>query len=208
LNEEGDVYMNFDTKYLVRWGIPGWILIMILGPFIFIHFNTELKGLAGNMSIVALGAILTIIGVPLGYLLNQIHHSITWVFVRTGKFRPILNWVFKKDRESWNDYFSKELKLDDYLKSDGELRTRYRYLLSKKHELGGLTVSLFVTNVVILFTNIILEITAGWSWIYLVITMILLILIWLSRNYSSRNIEIYFSEYLKRANESFNKSKK
>ncbi|MEW4325876.1 hypothetical protein Q0N12_04280 [Rossellomorea marisflavi] len=180
--------MNFDTKYLIRWGIPGWILIMILGPFIYFNYETEIITLSKNINVLALGAFLTIIGVPLGYLLNQLHHSVTWVVI--------------KRKKEWDEYFDDEFLLDEYFhQSDKTLRSkeRYRYLLSRKHELGGVTASLFVTNLFILMAKFFLNVTSVWSSIYFLFTLVLLILIWISRNYSSRNIEVYYNKYLKKA---------
>ncbi|MFJ5760728.1 hypothetical protein ACIQAA_16685 [Neobacillus sp. NPDC093182] len=185
--------MNFDTKHLVRWGIPGWILIMMLGPYIFFSYQQEIKEMSKTINVLALGAFLTIIGVPLGYLLNQIHHSITWVLVRV----KILNGMYKKG--TWDDYFEKELKLDEIFFKDeigAKKKERYTYLLSRKHELGGVTVSLGLSSIVILIFKISEKINGAWSWIYLAVVIILFLIILLSRNYSSRNIDKYYKHYL------------
>jgi O-antigen/teichoic acid export membrane protein len=209
LYEEGDVYMNFDTKYLVRWGIPGWILIMILGPFIFFHYQEDVLEIVKTINPLALGAFLTILGVPLGYLLNQIHHSLFWVF-RLFKFSTKI-----KRQDGWYDYFNKEIQVDNlfYNANTSEeieiskmKRERYRYLLSRKHELGGLMVSLFIATLVIIgiiiFKGYVRESWSLWSWIYFIVTFILFGLISLSRWYSSKNIDKYFEELLKEANRS------
>ena len=143
--------MNFDTKHLVRWGIPGWILLMIVGLYIYFNYQQEINDIAKSVNALALGAFLTIIGVPMGYLLNQIHHSLTWVFVRLKRVEKL----FK--RGTWDNYFEKELKLDELFFKDelgSQRRERYRYLLSRKHELGGVTVSLLVSlNSNLIYSN-------------------------------------------------------
>jgi hypothetical protein len=182
--------MNFETKYLIRWGIPGWIMILTLGPYLYIYYESARKV---SVNLIAVGAILTVIGVPLGYLLNQIHHSLTWVIVRC----KIIHKIFKKD--NWDEYFEKELKLDElFFKGDegAKKQERYRYLLSRKHELGGVTVSLGIS----LFTIFLINVCDGnnkiWSWLYFIVVVILFFIILISRNYSSRNVEKYFKKYL------------
>ncbi|KAA0563658.1 hypothetical protein F0342_12695 [Bacillus sp. CH30_1T] len=199
--------MNFDTKYLVRWGIPGWILIMILGPFTFFQFREDVLEILKAVNALALGAFLTVLGVPLGYMLNQIHHSLFWV-VRLFKFSSEI-----KRQDGWYDYFKKEIQLDKHfynattsekIEISKMKQERYRYLLSRKHELGGLMVSLFIATLVILgiilLKGLVRDWWSIWSWIYLGVTSILLVLITMSRWYSSKNIDMYFKELLKEAN--------
>jgi O-antigen/teichoic acid export membrane protein len=185
--------MNFDTKHLVRWGIPGWILIMIIGPYFYFVFQNDINEIAKTINLLALGAFLTVIGVPLGYLLNQVHHSLFWVMRKLVISRKILK------QEKWYQYFSEEIQLDKLFFKDenGRLKKeRYQYLLSRKHELGGVTVSLLISCLVILFVNIKKSITI-WSWWYLSFVFILFVIIFISRWYSSKNIDKYFKEYLK-----------
>ncbi|MEI5909590.1 hypothetical protein WAK64_21440 [Bacillus spongiae] len=175
--------MNIDTKYLVRWGIPGWILIMITGPFIFFEFKDEIVKLSQEVNFIALGAFLTAIGVPLGYLLNQVHHS--------------LSWVIPKYRE-WDKYFDKEIAVDEYFFKNeiGKMqKERYRYLLSRKHELGGLKVSLLFSLIIILIVSILTKFN-WWEVLYFITVFIFYLLIHYSSKYSSMNVEKYFSYYL------------
>ncbi|MEH7392584.1 hypothetical protein [Bacillus sp. JJ1474] len=190
--------MNFDTKHLVRWGIPGWILIMILGPYIFFNFQNEINDIIKTIDPLALGAFLTIIGVPLGYLLNQIHHSFFWVVPKFRFSRRILN------QEVWNDYFSKEISLDKLFFKDeiGKMKKeRYQYLLSRKHELGAVTVSIGIALIVIFLVNKMLNVNFGnWSWWYFWGVFVLFVIIFISRWYSSKNIDKYFEQYLSESN--------
>lgn len=182
--------MNFDTKYLIRWGIPGWILLMILGPFIYFQFQMEINEILKDNNTLALGAFLTVIGVPLGYILNQIHHSLFWVIRR---------FKFSLKQEKWNDYFKQEIQVDEmFFFDDKGLRKkeRYQYLLSRKHELGGVTVSLGICCFVQLIVNIQTSTMGGWSLIYLIVSFILFLIIAISRWYSSKNIDNYFEYYL------------
>lgn len=180
--------MNFETKYLIRWGIPGWIMVMVLLPyFIIIYFDSLSKHVSSASDLLAIGAVLTVLGVPLGYLLNQIHHSVFWVLPKL---------IFG----SWNKYFKEELKVDNYIANHAkgiEKQNRYRYLLSRKHELGALTLSLFISGFVIGLSNCLGKYHHHWSWWYFGIVTLLFFIIWLSRQYSSRNIVVYHDHYLK-----------
>lgn len=181
--------MNFETKYLIRWGIPGWIMIMNLLPYFIVIYLKPLTALLTTTTpsyIITLGAVLTGLGVPLGYLLNQIHHSLTWVLPK----------LIKKE---WDSYFDEEIKVDNYIDNHPhapEKKDRYRYLLSRKHELGGFTVSLGISTGVIGLTNILGHYHHAWCWWYFVIETVLFVIIYMSRQYSSRNIEKYHTHYL------------
>lgn len=187
---ERDDGMNFDTKHLVRWGIPGWIMIIALTPYLYFSIDElkEVREMLNSLNLVAVGAFLTVTGVPLGYLLNQIHHSLTWVIPRYFS-------------NGWNKYFNQEIKVDEVFVTEehGEkLQERYRYLLSRKHELGGVATSLGISSLIIFIIIIFQPINQFWSWIYFCIVLLLFLIILISRNYSSRNVEKYFDYYLKK----------
>lgn len=176
--------MNFDTKYLIRWGIPGWTMIMVLFPYLIITYydKLEMKENFNSTDFLAVGVVFTVLGVPLGHLLNQIHHSITWVIPKIRK-------------DKWLEYFKEEIEADNIFAEDVYKRERYRYLLSKKHEIGGILVSFIISGVVILLMNI-GQNNQGWAWFYLIIVLLLTIIMFISRLYSSENINYYFNNYL------------
>ncbi|WP_437830583.1 hypothetical protein ACQRXC_03870 [Niallia taxi] len=183
--------MNFDTKYLIRWGIPGWLMVMCLFPyFIIINFSYLAKHVSNATDLLAVGAALTVLGVPLGYLLNQLHHSLFWVLPKWWK-------------RKWVEYFKEEIQMDEYFDGDEKRekkRERYRYLLSRKHELGGIVVSLGISASIILIHCIYLIIgnhhIKKWEVIYFIVVLILLLIMWLSRNYSSKNVKEYQEYYI------------
>lgn len=175
--------MNFDTRYLVRWGIPGWIMIMSLSPYFAVVYFPLFKDISSSTSaILGIIAALTAFGVPLGYLLNQIFHALFWV-------------IPKLFSNSWDLYFKKELLMDQYLHKNENMRQRYRDLLTRKHELGSMTLSLWISFFVILLVNIF---TTGypsfaWKWNYCYVLLCLSVLITVSSLYSSQNIKKYAS---------------
>ena len=177
--------MNFDTKYLIRWGIPGWTTVMLLSPYFIINNFKALMETISATDLLGYGAVLAVLGVPLGYILNQIHHFITWVFPKL-----ITN--------TWDEFFEEEIKIDIYLKNEASKseRERYRYLLSRKHELGGITVSLGISFITTLFTNILQNKEVVWVWIYCLITFILFLIFLVNRDYSSKNIDKYHNYFL------------
>ncbi|WP_337969973.1 hypothetical protein [Virgibacillus salexigens] len=64
----------FETKYLLRYGIPGWTLIIgIVSSIFFSELEATLKLFDKNtLTTVGFGAILAGIGVPIGYLIHQV----------------------------------------------------------------------------------------------------------------------------------------
>ncbi|MFF2415210.1 BA5345 family protein [Bacillus safensis] len=44
--------MNFETKYLIRWGIPGWVfLLMSLWPEAIFHTNLPTENPVESISV-------------------------------------------------------------------------------------------------------------------------------------------------------------
>ncbi|WP_156185548.1 hypothetical protein [Bacillus sp. FJAT-27916] len=185
--------MNLDTKYLIRWGIPGWTMILILSPYFILFYEDFRKILLQENVLLGVAATLTAVGVPLGYILNQLHHSITWV---SFKFQ------FGEDYNGWDDYFEEELLLDKLFSNPqmGEIyQNRYRYLLSKKHELGGGSVGLIISCIVISSFHFLNHIYSWLSWGYLLVVIAITYLFIISRLYSGKNIDEYYKSCIDKA---------
>lgn len=68
--------MNFDTKYLIRWGIPGWVFIMLISlPILFLYHDELLKFKIDISKTLGLFVSLAFFGVTIGYIMQQIHFS-------------------------------------------------------------------------------------------------------------------------------------
>ncbi|MFJ5751668.1 hypothetical protein ACIP97_24345 [Peribacillus frigoritolerans] len=147
--------MRFETKHLIRWGIPGWVLIFWL-----IYESLFLKGinpLESNLLDISKGLTVLIslvaIGVPVGYIMHQIYFGFAWVLNNRKNFNEIADKIGDKfpKHDEWGqnkheDYFQFEYVWHSMLlNQDVETRTylegRYRYMLSTIHGLGALIVS-------------------------------------------------------------------
>src|SRR5690606_13490333 len=120
--------------------------------------------------LLATAAFLIIIGIPVGYILNQIHHVWIWVI-----------------RVNWEEYFEMELEINKQIAKckgrEEELKDRYRYLLNRVHELGGLFVALFPTYIFLLSYHFYNRFELNFYIIlYFIILFIVAIAIFLSRN--------------------------
>jgi hypothetical protein len=144
--------MNFETKYLIRWGIPGWIFIF----WLFFYFIFTKSNDVEVMKNLPLLVSLVVLGVPLGYLIYQIYFAWFWTFRiknSLSEFRMNLGERFSSDHsfgiihENRNkDYFYLEHVWHSMLlEQEEEVRTyieaRYRYLLRTVHGIGTLFVS-------------------------------------------------------------------
>ncbi|WP_427108643.1 hypothetical protein [Lysinibacillus xylanilyticus] len=176
--------MNFETKYLIRWGIPGWIFILALTPYVSVLYFDEISKTFSNRNLLVIGTFLTIAGVPLGYFFNQLHHLIGWVFLR-------------KPKKGWDKYFKEEIEVDNVLakEKNEHYRERYRYLLAKKHEVGSVLSSFIVALIIVLLTS--LSSMSTFEFWYSMILIILVVFWYFLRDYASANIDMYFDELLK-----------
>lgn len=177
--------MNFETKYLIRWGIPGWLFLIAIAPFVIWEYGEYLSSTISNKNLLVLGTFVTLAGVPLGYFFNQIHHLIGWV-------------LYRKPKNGWDKYFQQEIEVDNLLakEKNEHYRERYRYLLAKKHEVGSVLSSFIFAFVIVLLGSIKPQISSL-DITYLII-LALFILGWVFlRNYASANIDKYFEELLK-----------
>jgi hypothetical protein len=148
--------MNIETKYFLRWGIPGWVFILLVSIMGYLIFHTNIKMDEVNL-IDFLGLLVSagFVGVPVGYLFHQIYFSYNWL--GNGRiFDKAVELVEDKEKIKGNcwgqnghlDYFrlehvwQKELVK---LQSDEKrtyLTERYRHLLTTIHGLGALWVAL------------------------------------------------------------------
>ncbi|KRF46413.1 hypothetical protein ASG98_17750 [Bacillus sp. Soil531] len=169
--------MTFETKYLIRWGIPGWVLIfwILYYYFALLHINPADITIKDGSKVVTVIIALTALGVPIGYLLHQIYFLSAWLFNMAARLNvdeivnQIENFPYERDNEGnkiWGewaheDYFHMEYIWHTVLVKLGEdggayWEARYRYLLSTIHGLGSLWVSLFISLIVgygIVFAN-------------------------------------------------------
>lgn len=147
--------MNIETKYLIRWGVPGWIFILIIASVIYLIFHPSINLKDVNLvDILGLLVSAGFIGVPIGYLFHQIYFSYNWL----GKKRifdeavKLIDDQEKVRTQQWEldnhvDYFHFEhlwqrelIKLNEY--QTLYLSERYRHFLTTIHGLGALWVAL------------------------------------------------------------------
>ncbi|WP_242750390.1 hypothetical protein [Bacillus sp. A1(2020)] len=80
--------MNFESKYLVRWGMPGWVYMIFVTAFYAINhpdqffqkLNSEDFPLVGFVAFVAFGIIL-------GHLIHQVSLFLGLYFQYTKKIK-------------------------------------------------------------------------------------------------------------------------
>ncbi|PEP74099.1 hypothetical protein COL32_08890 [Bacillus pseudomycoides] len=193
--------MKFETKYLIRWGIPGWVFIMWI-LFALIIVNPSLvQNLVLNDLVKSLGILVTLasIGVPIGYLISQSYFAIKWVLRKDLKINSITDKVENFPyTETWGqdekeDYFFLEYvwqsKLSGMVVEKRDyIVGRYSHLLRTTHGIGTLLYSSILSLAVIL-----LVFKLKFELYYLIFIGVQCSLIWLMwKNY------IYHSENVKR----------
>jgi hypothetical protein len=199
--------MNFETKYLIRWGIPGWVFIVFsyvcylsYGKNLFLGNEFTVTQLLGIM--ISLG----FVGIVLGYLMHQMYFSVNWIFSKqSSKIMEKLFDIIEHpegikgiDRYRFDHhkaYFMFEFHWQKHLiLSDKDHRDyvseRYRYMLSTIHGLGALLVSIVLS----ILTVCILIYIYGHNLFTVLIILLLLYLgysVWKGFGYYSENL-IYF----------------
>ncbi|MEC0607047.1 hypothetical protein P8861_11535 [Bacillus inaquosorum] len=212
--------MNFETKYLIRWGIPGWVfLLMSLWPFAMFS-----KGVPVNDPVKSISFIFStaVIGVVIGYLIYQIYFAYDWLlglsereFINGDELplRPWGKWYHFNKRSEYRKFKAKQYyklefewqnelsKITDENKRN-YIATRFSHLLSTTHSLGALCWSLFIS----LFVNL-LHLSYSITYVRtlfhtgsIVLNSILILLILLpsiaNQKYYSRNVNEFRMHFL------------
>jgi hypothetical protein len=204
--------MKFESKYLIRWGIPGWVFIFLVGlPLINIHYDSLISKNFSMPQILGLFASLALFGVPLGYLMHQFYFFVNWLRRDHRTFDNALALVEKGlfvEPECWKidnvrDYFYFEFIWQrELIKLDKEKREyiseRYRHFLTTIHGLGSLLVSL-ITSLIFNGYIIVKEYKELIPWQFIVYLFIIVILIYSTLrtfNYYSKNLNHFQGFFL------------
>lgn len=197
--------MNFETRHLIRWGIPGWIFILFIILFYWI-FNQDLS-LDTSDSLKILGFLVSVsfIGVPIGYLFHQIYFSFNWL-KKNRVFEKAVDLVEHKDiikgncwgQDAHVDYFKFEYVWHrELLKITEDKRMfisdRYRHFLNTIHALGALMVSLgfslvYLIIVFIAYFSVLDKVQMLLMIGLLVLVTLLLIMVFKGFKYYSNNL--------------------
>lgn len=196
--------MNFESKYLIRWGIPGWVFILFTyitylsykkSLFLGSEFNvTQLLGI-----MVSLG----FVGIVFGYLMHQMYFSINWIFSNQSSkiMQKMLDIIEDKKKikgidknkfDSHKAYFMLEYHWQkQLLKIEKEQREyiveRYRYMLTTIHGLGALLVSI-VSSVISISALILLYGHNVFSSVMIILLIYLGFSVWKGFGYYSENL--------------------
>ncbi|MCP3763885.1 hypothetical protein NLX67_16050 [Domibacillus sp. A3M-37] len=150
--------MNFETKYLIRWGIPGWVFILFSYVTYISYENTTFLGTEFTVPQL-LGILISLgfVGIVLGYLMHQIYFSLNWIFSKQSskimsKIIALIDdeddlGIRKHEFDHHRAYFTFEFYWQKQLLLIPEdkrnyIAERHRYLLTTIHGLGALVVSL------------------------------------------------------------------
>ncbi len=206
-NNRGNNDLKFETKHLIRWGIPGWVFIFwTLYQLLFLKginpLDTKVADVKTGLTLLLS---LTALGVPVGFLLHQIYFGAVWVWNKKRKFvddvADELGDKFPK-HDGWGnntdeDYFQIEYVWHAMLiNQDTETRTylegRYRHLLSTIHSMG----SLFASSLISLLVSALIAFSLhnhDSMYLYFVVGLVFQIVIFVSAmaNY------VYYSNNLK-----------
>lgn len=157
--------LNFETRYLIRWGIPGWVFL-VFSYIALLIYERESAFIKDFTVTQLLGILISLgfVGVVIGYLMHQIYFSIKWIYSRQSSkiLKQITDLVTDKSKLGINchefdhhkAYFMMEFQWQKQLVLTGKdnreyIADRYRYLLTTVHGLGALRVSLVASTLVI-----------------------------------------------------------
>ncbi|KGP73548.1 hypothetical protein [Pontibacillus yanchengensis] len=168
--------MNVESKYIIRWGIPGWLIIIYYLLLDHAFSKQKVYYLDNPPPIEVIVALLTAVsfGLIVGYLLHQAYFAMEWIFGRGSQEVSLeikqvlegagLHYGIEKEPERQYFYFEylwqKSLANIQTSHKMEYLSARYRHLLTKTQELGVLRFSiiicLIITGYFILFENMLL----------------------------------------------------
>ncbi|MCY9443336.1 hypothetical protein MOF48_15910 [Bacillus spizizenii] len=152
--------MSFETKYLIRWGIPGWMfLFWIVLNLLIQNHNLVINKINFDQLSKIIGILISfgVVGVVIGYVFHQLYFLLLWILNKDIDITVNMVRNYPKPR-NWgknqsNDYFHLEytwhkqlLKVNDEARA--YITDRYRYLLSTVHGHGTMLISQFISSAV------------------------------------------------------------
>ncbi|AHZ16290.1 MULTISPECIES: hypothetical protein [Bacillus] len=182
--------MNFESKYLVRWGMPGWVYMIFVTAFYAINHPDQFfqKLNSEDFPLVGFVAFAAAFGIILGHLIHQVSLFFGFVLLQ-----------YTKKNKRWRRYFRKEFKIDKRIIEEGEIGAKikdiYSYRLGQLHARRGLLASLilsFITIIVMVLyidTSYINDKTLILSAINGLLIMIMLI----NYHYFDRNLDYFMT---------------
>jgi hypothetical protein len=202
---EGETKMKFESKYLIRWGIPGWVFILWMSFIILYAYPDYATKLFEHDPTKLLGIFVTFIGlgVPVGYLIHQIYFSLMW-YIKNKELHGILKHIQKSKKENMSvdevtDHHERYFLIEHkwhmemaMLNKDSRnyLNERFSYLLSTTHGFGVLSVSLSLSALITLIYIVAGKCT-GILILIFVIQIVLSALSFGNYNYYSKNSMAY-----------------
>lgn len=172
--------MNFDTKHIMRWGIPGWYFILNIVLVVSFIFGFEW---IISTQFIAPSIIITLMGVPLGYILYQPYFFLSNFCYKDYTLDWNLN-LLKQENEDKRDFLSK----------------RYAYLLTVIHGHGSLLSSISIsilTIIIISCINHIFNIKIMWL---LISNVLLFFIVFVNFTHYQKNIIEFIKKVLDKDN--------
>lgn len=210
--------MGFESKYLIRWGIPGWVFIFFIFGGLISNAEYDFKGvnLPEMSTSITLLLSLAAIGVPLGYVFHQLYFGFSLVvrnFEKLSEVKKEIGEDFPAEDDFGtvmsnltNDYYHLEYVWHSMLLEQDEntriyLEERYRHILGTTHALGALwmsTICSIYTNFFISFLFIgVIESNEFYISI-LVVQILILFSSFFNYLYFSKNLRAFQIKMLKR----------
>ncbi|BAD63864.1 phage-related protein [Shouchella clausii KSM-K16] len=196
--------MNFESKYLIRWGIPGWTFITLGTIITIINFPDFVEdNFESSSQLLSITGVLLIAGVPVGYLFHQLYFFFGWVLLHKplNRTKTMTEYLISKRLLEFikDDYFRLEVAwhatMADMSKDKRDYVTsRYSHLLSTTHSLGVLSI---VLGLILAIDVIVFYFTSKWyNLIFLLINLVMLVSSIGNFVYYSKNKNHYMSMML------------
>lgn len=167
--------MNFETRHILRWGIPGWYFIVNV---FFVILSQKGYGLLYNSQLILPSILVMLLGVPLGFIIYQPYHSLSHIFA-------------KDNSNKWNLLLYGEKKGKRKFLSD-----RYAYMLTVLHGYGSLISSITISLIFIIIYMYSKQIPTSDLLFQLIINCILLIVNIINYAYTQLNFNKFVNSFL------------
>lgn len=196
--------MNFQVKYLIRWGIPGWIVLFLLVVLIYVSAPESSVEVLLSNPLQNLGLLVGLsgIGIPIGHLIYQIYFGMEWVtkkYLRINLITDQIEGYKRKHKDDTDEYMYLEYVWQSALctldKDQRDyLSQRYSHMLSTKHSLGALIIGISIGGILSIFIVKSLGLTVNALYYILGAEIMFLLLLLLNYRYYS-DITMKFQGY-------------